>query len=232
MTDRSCLVKWSLLILILAGCSAETASPSPPRETATSTLPPTGTSDVTVPPAQLTVTVTGESPVPTGEACEIVADQDVIVHSRPSEDASTFGKMAAGTRVVAEGRTADGWLGFEPGVAQAANVGVFRLRWVKEEEDIRLVGECEGLPALEGPPAGVCFTMSMVETTVHVEPDEGAVVIVTMAVGEYASVTGRMDGWARVDLSVGNTGRGEEGWVREDTLNLNGPCENLPMVNR
>ncbi|MEA3377475.1 MAG: hypothetical protein U9R72_14895 [Chloroflexota bacterium] len=186
---------------------------------------------MTVPPAQPTVTVTAESPVPTVEACQIVADQDVIVHSRPSEDASVFGTMAVGTRVVAEGRTPNGWLGFEPGVAQAANVGIFRLRWVKENEDIRLVGECEGLPVLEGPPAGVCFTMPMVETAVHAEPDEAAAVIVTMAVGEYASVTGRMDGWARVDLSVGNTGREEEGWVREETLNLNGPCEDLPMVN-
>ena len=86
--------------------------------------------------------------------------------------------MASVFHVITEGRTADGWLGFDPGVAQAANVGIFRLRW-----------------------------------------------------SDYAAVTGKTkEDWARVDLSVGNVGPDLAGWVQEVTLNLNGPCDDLPMV--
>jgi hypothetical protein len=72
--------------------------------------------------------------------CSIVAEGDVTVYSRLSSNAAVFGSMASGFHVILEGRTADGWLGFDPGVAQAANIGIFRLRWIVESSDIELVG--------------------------------------------------------------------------------------------
>jgi hypothetical protein len=178
-----------------------------------------------------TATAAGESAALPAQPCEVVAQSEVTVYGRPSADAAVFGVMAPGIRVVAEGRTADGWLGFEPGVAQAANVGVFRLRWVHEGSDVLLEGTCDGLPEVVGPPAGVCFTMPMGEVDVYAEPSRSSQVVTTMTVGDYAAVIGRMgDQWVRVDLGVGNTGLDLRGWIEETTINLNGPCEDLPTI--
>ncbi len=236
MSGRLRFAKLLLLILSLASCVSESPSapatptdrPLPVAATESPTEPPTATVTPVVPTR--TATTTAQPATAVEEGCEIAADGDVTVYNRPSADALVFGTMEAGSSVPAEGRTREGWLGFEPGVAQAANVGVFRLRWVKRDEGVRLVGACEDLPTLDGPPAGICFTMPMTETRVHADADENSAVIASMDWGEYASVVARAEGWARVDLSVGNTGREESGWVREDTLNLNGPCENLPVV--
>jgi len=153
------------------------------------------------------------------------------VYSRPSSNAAIFGSMASGFHVIPEGRTADGWLGFDPGVAQAANVGIFRLRWIEESSNIELEGACEDLPELVGPPAGVCFTMPVDGVIVYTEGDVSSEVIATMRWGDYAAVTGKTKGdWARVDLGAGNLGADMMGWVQGVTLNLNGPCDDLPTV--
>lgn len=239
--NRSRLVKLSLLALPLVACNlvGQPSPPTPtvlaPTEAPTATalvVAPTETPTPTAPTATVVTTAIGESPTsPVVGMCEIVAEDEVTAYTRPSPEALVFGSMSPGYRVLVEGRTADGWLGFDPGVAQAANVGVFRLRWIEGSSGIRLEGVCDDLPELVGPPAGVCFTMPMDEMVVYAEPEASSEVIATMVVGDYAAVTGRTaDGWARVDLGVGNTGLGATGWVQESMLNLNGPCENLPMV--
>lgn len=205
MFHRAGLVILPLLVSLLSGCGVGGRAPSP-------------TPTVSAPH-------TAEPATPVQEHCTIEADRDVTVFTRPDRDALVFGTLAAGTDVIAEGRTVDGWLAFEPAVAQAANVGIFRLRWVHErEQGLRTVGPCDALPTLEGPPAGVCFTMPMADTPVYEEPRETSAVITSLALGHYAAVIHRTEGWAMVDLSVGNTGIEDRGWVTEATLNLNGPC--------
>lgn len=216
------------------GTPAATVAAATPTEATTATIPPI-TSTATPTATALAPTPTEpaivESPTPVPGPCEIVAESEVTVYERPSSDASIFGTMQPGFRIVAEARTADGWLGFEPGVAQAPNVGVFRLRWVDGSTGVRLEGACEDLSELVGPPAGVCFTMPMGEVQVHAEPDVSSVIIATMTYGDYAAVTGKTtDDWARVDLSVGNTGLDLIGWIQGFTLNLNGPCDDLPTA--
>lgn len=207
-----------------------------PTQTAASVAPapkatPTGVSTATTPAVSATETAFGGDTEPKPEACEIVAEGEVTAYDRPSVDAHVFGHMTPGLRVRAQGRTADGWLGFDPGVAQAPNVGVFRLRWVQESGAVRLEGGCDDLPALVGPPAGVCFTMAMDAVDVHAKPDVSSLVVATMSIGDYAGVVGlTADGWARVDLTPGNTGLSVEGWIEAATLNMNGPCDSLPTV--
>jgi hypothetical protein len=164
------------------------------------------------------------------ESCELFAEGEVTIHSRPDSGSAVFGVMEPGFRWVVEGRTPDGWWGFEPGVAQAANVGVFRLRWVQGNGAVRLEGQCGGVPEVIGPPAGVCFTMPMGEVSVHSQADPSSELAATMSVGDYAAVLGKSGDWAKVDLSLGNTGVEATGWVPASTLNMNGPCENLPVL--
>jgi hypothetical protein len=253
MVKRSRLVTLSLLALFLVACDVVAVStpsipavPAPsetptatvgvatPTETPTATIPPvtpTATPAATVPTATPTETPIPESPTPPQGPCELVAESEVTVYERPSTDAAVFGSMPSWFRILAEARTADGWLGFEPGVAQAANVGVFRLRWVDGSSSVHLEGACEDLPELVGPPAGVCFTMPTDDVQVYAEPAAFSTIVTTMTYGDYAAVTGKTtDDWARVDLSVGNTGLGLIGWTQGFTLNLNGPCDALPTV--
>jgi len=164
------------------------------------------------------------------EPCELVAEGEVIVYTRPDSSAAVFGVMETGFRAIVEGKTSDGWWGFEPGVAQAANVGVFRLRWVEETSAVRLEGPCGGVPDLIGLPAAVCFTMPMDEVQVHAEPDLSSEVVATLLFGDYAAVLGMSDDWAEVDLSLGSTGMDITGWVPASTLNMNGPCDDLPVL--
>ena len=164
------------------------------------------------------------------ESCELVAEGDVTVYTRPDSTATVFGMMEPGFRAIVEGKTSDGWWGFEPGVAQAANVGVFRLRWVEEISAVRVEGPCGGVPELIGPPAGVCFTMSMDDVQIHAEADLSSEVVATLLFGDYAAVLGMSDDWAKVDLGVGNTGAATTGWVPAATLNMNGPCDDLPVL--
>ena len=66
---------------------------------------------------------------------------------------------------------------------------------------------------------------------VYTEADVSSEVIATMRWGDYATVTGKTKGdWARVDLGAGNVGLDLAGWVQRVTLNLNGPCDDLPTV--
>jgi len=230
------LLVLTLSILSLTACSlfALPSSPTPsfpmPTETPT-TMVPTTTATKTVSLIAPSEEASEVSATLAPEPCSIVALGDVTVYSRPSSNAAVFGLMDSGFHVITEGRTADGWLGFDPGVAQAANVGIFRLRWIEESSDIELEGTCEDLPELEGPPAGVCFTMPMDGGHVYTEADVSSEVVATMRWGDYAAVTGKTkEDWARVDLSVGNVGPDLTGWVQGVTLNFNGPCADLPTV--
>jgi hypothetical protein len=164
------------------------------------------------------------------ELCELVAEGEVTVYNRPDPSAAAFGVMQPGSRARVEGRTPDGWWGFEPGVAQAANVGVFRLRWVEGSSAVRVEGWCGEVPGIVGPPAGVCFTMPMDEVHVHAEADLSSEVAATLLHGDYAAVLGMSGDWAQVDLSLGSTGMDITGWVPASTLNMNGPCDGLPVL--
>jgi hypothetical protein len=162
--------------------------------------------------------------------CELIAEEELTVYERPHPDAEVFGTMSTGFRVELEAKTADGWWGFEPGVAQAANVGVFRLRWVHESSPIRLEGCCQCPPQVVGPPPGVCFEMPMEDVEVYAGPDLSSEVVASLTVGDYAAVVDTSDGWAKLDLALGNTGQDVMGWIPSASLNMNGPCEDLPTL--
>ena len=169
--------------------------------------------------------------VSTAGACQITALNDVTIYNRPSTAADVFSTQPAGFNIKFSARTSNGWLGFDPGVAQAANIGSFRLRWIAPGTQT-ITGGCSRLPVVWGPPPGVCFDMPMEDTNVHASNDTSSPVVVRLNVGDFAAVSGlTSDGsWAKVDLGPGNTGSSATGWVEAGTLNLNGPCSSLPTV--
>jgi hypothetical protein len=211
--------------------SATPVPPATPTEAAAQASPAgvKGPSPTVMEPVPVPTEVGGEEVVGSGP-CELIAVDEVTVYERAHVTAAVFGTMATGFRVEPEARTADGWWGFDPGVAQAANVGVFRLRWVQESALVRLEGSCGEVPEVVAPPPGICFTMPMEDVLVLASPDPSAEVKATIGLGDYAAVVGRGDSWAMLDLSVGNTAQDVVGWIPAATLNMNGPCDSLPAV--
>jgi hypothetical protein len=165
-------------------------------------------------------------------ACEYTATTEVTIYSRPDTAASVFSVQPAGFTAQPGARSANGWLGFDPGVAQAANIGPFRLRWLPPGSGSVSAG-CASLPVIWTPQAGLCYDMPMSDTNVYQNPDAGSAVLFVLQMGEFAEVLGLAPGgdWAQVDLGPGNTGSQVVGWVESSTLNVNGPCSDLLLIN-
>jgi hypothetical protein len=165
--------------------------------------------------------------------CTLLTTEATVLYDRPSAEAQVFSEVDADFTAVVIGRTADGWVGFDPGVAQAANVGVFRMRWVHFDE-VTLNGDCVSVPQAGWvPEPDLCYTMPMNNVTVYSGANTSSSTLATLDVEDFAAVIGyTSNGWAQVDLAPGNTGLTGLGWMQQDDLNLNGgTCDELPTVN-
>jgi hypothetical protein len=142
---------------------------------------------------------------------------------RPNSD-ERFGELDPGLPITVVARSKDGWLGFDPGVAQAANVGPFRLRWVRPS-DVVTRGNCRDVATVWTPEPHTCFEMAMEPVVVREAPRPDAKSIAVLHPGEFASIVGVQGGpWAKVDLSHGNTGSSAVGFIPANALNVNGNC--------
>ncbi len=189
---------------------------------------PTGTP---APTAAATATPASPYDWPAGSgACTLTTNDATVLYDRPSTEAQIFSEVGAGFSAVVDGRTVDGWVGFDPAMAQAANIGVFRLRWVHFDE-VSLSGDCVSVPQLGWvPQPDLCYFMPMQSVTVYSGADTSASVVATLEPEDFASVSGYTStGWAQIDLGAGNTGLTGTGWVEQSTLNVNGgTCDELP----
>lgn len=68
---------------------------------------------------------------PSSGPCLFTANEPVTAYRLPDGTSALFGELGAGDSFEALARTADGWVGFDPGIAQAANIGLARHRWVR-----------------------------------------------------------------------------------------------------
>ena len=89
----------------------------------------------------------------------MTSNAGTIAYNYPDLSATQFGTLSAGMEVMAMVRMDEGWVGFDPGVAQAGNSGLKRMRWVADDE--RLVLDC--LDTLE------VVTMAQVQAEVPLE---------------------------------------------------------------
>lgn len=233
------MVTWlGVLLLLAGGCSAPPTLVPQATSFAQPTTSPTPQPTSTLPPATKTPTppppTASPRPRPTATKtptpCQITSSHDVILYNRPFITATVFSTLKAGDSIEASARTEDHWYGFDPGIAQAANIGVFRLRWIRDDGTLTLSGDCDRLPTIVGPPPGICFFMPMDDVDVHTEPDPSSEVTGHLTVGDYAAVIGKGPGWTLIDLSQGNTGEDVQGWVPTDALNVNCPGGEIPTL--
>lgn len=68
-------------------------------------------------------------PAPT-DPCMFTANTPLTAYRLPDDTSDVFGVVSSGDTYKALARTAEGWVGFDPGVAQAGNIGLAHHRWV------------------------------------------------------------------------------------------------------
>ncbi|HID50602.1 MAG TPA: hypothetical protein EYP41_01015, partial [Anaerolineae bacterium] len=56
--------------------------------------------------------------------CTFTANESLTAYRLPDSAADVFGVISTGESFEALARTAEGWVGFDPGVAQAGNIGL------------------------------------------------------------------------------------------------------------
>lgn len=212
------LIAFAALACSFTGGAAPTATPSTASASEIAQTP-------TPAPATATALPGGSGP------CEANVATDITVYTRPSLTADEFGVLSPGTPVTLSGRTADGWLGFDPGVAQAANIGVFRLRWIPPDTAVSLSGDCSSVPVEPWvPEPGVCYQMSMAAVDVFPAPDPSAAAMAVLNVGDFAAIDGRVaSGWFLVNGFRANTPE-VFGFIKDTDANLNGPCDSVPEI--
>ncbi len=174
-------------------------------------------------PVLLLAACTPPSPTPAG-SCQLTPVNPVTVYMRASASADQFGTLGSET-IQPTVRTADGFYGFEPGVAQAGNVGLFRMRWVLKTHDVTTSSGCASLPTVIAPIAGICYAMIMTDSPIYSSPNASSSVLVTMHLNDYAMVTASATGWFTLDLNVGTAGIDNLGYLQDSSLGgFNGPC--------
>ena len=216
------LGRWLLLLLVLwllAGCVPNKADLIP---TARPVTPTTSSPSPTTSPLSTLSPLPTSSPV--AQPCEMIITKAVQAYAVPR--AETFATLDAGMRFPVAARTEDGWLGFEPGIAQAAAVGPFRLRWVPADA-VRLEGDCADLPVITPPPLDRCYEMAMTDIPLRAAPAPDAAVVATLPVEDYAVILGLSpDGlWLKLELRDGT-----QGWMDAMMMNITGACESLPTL--
>lgn len=166
---------------------------------------------------------------PAGQ-CALVVSKPITAYTRPSLQAAVFGKLSVGDQLPVSAATADGWLGFDPGVAQAANVGPFRWRWVQKSDALKLEGACAQLPVVASLPPTACFQMFLEQTKIYTSANAASPVLATAQPEDYAQVIAANDKWLELDLNVGSFKQAKPGWIARADANFNGPCDKLPAA--
>ncbi len=79
----------------------------------------------------LVAAVAGAGCVPQDQPgpCEFTGIMALTIYRLPDASSEFFGTMTSGETHAVLAYAADGWIGFDPGVAQAGNIGLAHHRW-------------------------------------------------------------------------------------------------------
>ena len=168
--------------------------------------------------------------------CQVIFNGPVTAYAT-ADLASTATQLSAGDGGMVMGQSPDGaWIAFDPGIAQAGNLGVARARWVQASADISLQGDCASLPPLSPLPASGSFCMMTFgqATPAYQQPDTASPVVTTLTSNDTAMIAGQLASgwyaWSDPGASAGATGTILLHWIAaSDQVQLVGACDALPV---
>ncbi len=168
------------------------------------------------------------SQLPDGNECILVCLDSVTVFTRPDSSATFMVMLAPRDRVILSGRTVDGWLGFDPGVAQAANIGSFRLRWISGDSRYLTDGVLSSVPVVWGPQAGITYAMIYETSPLYSEPDSNSAVVDSVPSFCAAVIISRTEDWYLLDLRIEPQRLDIEGWIESMDVSVSGDLDTIP----
>lgn len=77
----------------------------------------------------VSIVLAGCTPTPASGTCSFTANTPMTAFRLPDESSDVFGAISPGDSFQILARTADGFVGFDPGIAQAGNIGLAHHRW-------------------------------------------------------------------------------------------------------
>lgn len=165
--------------------------------------------------------------------CLLKIEATTTVYTRPNLASQKFGEISTlEGNIQLLGKTEDGWLGFDPGVAQAPNVGPFRLRYIPPKSPVTILGDCSALPVVPSLPPKSCFVMAQSDVPVYKSADVTSPVVATLRFGDYIEALSKKGkepkSFIKVSSPSGTVASGTLGWVASDAVSVNGVCE-LPQ---
>ena len=136
--------------------------------------------------------------------CMITGNESLTIYRLPDPASDVFGILPAGESHEVLAYTANGFIGFDPGVAQAGNTGLARLRWVLLNATLSpfCLAEVDQVT-----PAEVLADMlptPVPPTPTPLPPDPGAANLVITAVNISSPIT--ENSFAPLDVTVQNQG--------------------------
>jgi len=140
----------------------------------------------------------------------------VIAPHVPGPGDETPEALGPGYADEAVARTADGWLGFDPGIPQALNVGIFRLLWLDPAASAEFSGGCDQLPIVTHPFAPLCAAVPFHDCTalIYAGPATGFEPIAEIGkFGWIEIVDWPLSDWRLVDLAHSSLGASGTGWL-------------------
>lgn len=170
----------------------------------------------------------GELPPPPPPMCLTAITGTTTAYNRPSKDASKFGEITPVQIVQVAGKTEDGWIGFEPGSAQAPNVGLLRLRWLPPETPNDLSPDCGEVPMLPTLAPSGCYVMTHGTATVYKTTSTSSDAIETFS-EDFREATAKKEvngsPFYQVEALTAAASSTESGWVSGSEVDLNGDCD-------
>jgi hypothetical protein len=167
---------------------------------------------------------------PDENECILICIDSINVFTRPDSNALFMSRLAPRNQVTISGKTIDGWLGFDPGVAQAANLGSFRLRWIADDEKYVIDGELSDVPVVWGPQAGITYAMIYRTSPLYSEPDRFSSVVDSIPSSSAAGIVSRTEEWYLLDLNIGPLGQDIEGWIEATDISVSGNLDTIPII--
>ena len=154
----------------------------------------------------------------TAVALSFTAEETLDTFTRPDRDSDVWSELPAGESVNLEVRTASGWLGFDPGVAQAANTCSFRYRWLPPGT---VAVSTEELPVVWAPTLYVSYAMTQVETPVYAHQDTTETPLAMIPPNSAVAIVGITVTWFRVDMSDSPENVDLQGWIPSEAVSIN-----------
>jgi uncharacterized protein YgiM (DUF1202 family) len=169
--------------------------------------------------------------------CTLVANSEIKIYNRPHKEADVFGTVEKGESQVVSAITNTGWYGFDPASAQAANVGVFRNRYISPSDDFSITGDCTSLNKIVSLPVDACYVMADHNIQILSKPTKDSDVYYTMRTGDYVPANATkfknspndINYFIVVDPSdlILNSDKEVKGYIKGVDANFNGKCSNL-----